>query len=466
MKDVIIIGAGIAGLSAGFELFKKNIDFQILETSDRAGGNIETRKIGDYLIESGPHTFSSLSKETIELVQDLGIEDLLQEAEPEAKKRYIYRNSQLTAVPSNLKEFFKTDILTKEGKITLLEELFIKKAEKEETVQEFAERRFGREVLKNFIQPFLNGLFAGDVQKLSADAVFPKLKELENKYRSIICGMVLSNKFRSLFKKLTLYSFIHGMETLPDAMYNKLKNKITLSAKDIEISRAKDFFIVNFKANNKTINYTANSILFALPAYAMSEFAYLLPKGYASEITQIEYAPIASVSQTVEKEKVKVFQNATEGFGFLCTKEPHRKLLGTIWTSSIFPNRSPKDKMLLTSYLGGALYKKITDQTEEEIANLTAKEVSEVMQISDPGSIKTLHIKVHTNAIPQYNIGHINRIKKLEELMNKNTGLFFTGNYLHGISINDTIRTSKAVVEKINNFLEAIIKEEKTLVVN
>ena len=277
--------------------------------------------------------------------------------------------------------------------------------------------------------------------------------------------MLLSNKFRSLFKKLSLYSFIYGMETLPDALYNKIKNKVTLNAQNIEISRAKDFFIVNFKANNKTINYTANSILFAVPAYAMSEYAYLLTKGYASEITQIEYAPIASISQTVEKEKVRAFHSMpTEGFGFLCTKEPHRKLLGSIWTSSIFPNRAPKDKMLLTSYIGGALYKKIADQTEEEIANLTTKEVSEIMQISDPSTIETLHIKVFINAIPQYNLGHINKIKKLEELMSKNTGLFFTGNYLYGISINDTIKTSNAVVEKIKDFLETTVQKEEVLI--
>ncbi len=465
MKDVIIIGAGIAGLSAGFELYKNNIDFQILETSDKVGGNIETLKIGNYLIESGPHTFSSMSEETLKLIEDLGIEDLLEKANPNTKNRYIYRNG-LMPIPTGLQGFIKTDILSKEGKKILLEELFIKKEEKEETVQEFAERRFGREVLKNFIQPYLNGLFAGDVQKLSASAVFSTLKGLENKYRSILCGMFLSNKFRNSFKGLTLYSFKDGMETLPNAIYNKLKNKIMLGAKDIEISRAKDFYIVNFKVNNKTINYTANSILFAVPAYAMSQYAYLLPKGYASEITQIEYAPIASVSQVIEREKVKVFQTIPEGFGFLCTKEPHRKLLGTIWTSSVFPDRAPSDKLLMTSYIGGSHYKKIIDQSKEEIINLTSKEVSEIMQILDVNSIETLYVKVFTNAIPQYNLGHRDKIKKIEELTDKNTGLFFTGNYLYGISINDTIKTSKLTVEKIKGFLEIIVKKENLLAVN
>lgn len=461
MKDVIIIGAGIAGLSAGFELYKNNIDFQILEPANRAGGSIKTVKIGDYLVESGPNTFNSLSKEIMELVKDLDIEDLLQAANPQVKKRYIYRNGQLMPVPSTLKEFIKTNILSREGKMMLLEELFIKKENKEETVQDFIERRFGREILKNFIQPYLNGIYAGDVQKLSANAIFPKLKELETKYRSIICGMFLSQKSRSSFKGLTLYSFINGMETLPDKIYNQLKNKITLDAKDIEISRAKDFYIVNFKSNNKIINYTANAILFALPAHNMSEFAYLFPKSYASEITQIEYAPIATVVQTVDKSIAETrLGMPIEGFGFLCTKEPHRKLLGTVWTSSVFPNRAPSDKILLTSYVGGALNKKITDQSEEEIANLTAKEVSESMQISNPALLETIYVKVHTNAIPQYNLGHMSRIKKIEELMDKNYGLFFTGNYLYGISINDTVKTSKLIVERIKRFLDITIKKQ------
>ena len=261
-----------------------------------------------------------------------------------------------------------------------------------------------------------------------------------------------------------MYSFVDGMEMLPNQIYNKLKNKITLSAKEIEISRAKDFYIVNFKVNNKIINYTANSILFAIPVYAMSEFAYLLPKGYASEITQIEYSPIATVVQAIEKSNVGVYRSTPEGFGFLCTKEPHRKLLGTIWTSSIFPNRAPSDKILLTSYIGGALNKKIIDQSEEDIANLTAKEVSESMQISDVNSLQTLYVKVHTNAIPQYNLGHKDKIKKIEELMDKNLGLFFTGNYLYGISINDTIKASKAAVEKIKGFLSTVVKSQEVLV--
>ncbi len=450
MKDVIIIGAGIAGLAAGFELHKNNIDFQILETQDRVGGSIETISKDGYLIDTGPQTFSSISKETFELIRNLNIEDSLEEANPSSKKRFVYLNNQLTPIPNGLMEFLKTELLSKDGKITILEDFVIKNIDKEESVEEFFTRRFGREVLKNIIQPFLNGVYAGDVKKLSANAVFPKLKELEEKYNSVLLGFILSQMFSNSFKKLTLCSLKEGMECLTKTLYEKLKNKITLNTQNIEISRAKDFYIVTFKNNNKTINYTTNAILFATPTHKLLDFNYLLPDIYVTDYFNIEYEPISVVVQSINKSKLK---DPLNGFGYLCTKEPHRKLLGTIWTSSVFPQRAPQDKILLTSYIGGAHYRKITELSEEEISNLVSKEIAEILQIQDQSSIETIHIKTHHHAIPQYNLGHTEKVKRIEDLMNTNAGLFFTGNYLYGVSINDTIKTSKRITKKIVNFL-------------
>ena len=460
MKDVIIIGAGIAGLTAGFELQKSNIDFQILESSDRIGGVIETLKISDCLIETGPNTFSSLSKETLGLVKDLECEDSLIEASPDSKKRYIYINSHLKPVPANPIDFLKTDILSRAGKWTVFEELFIPKEEKEETVEDFFTRRFGREVLKNLIQPYLNGVFAGDVKKLSTSAVFPKLKELENKHKSVLLGFILSKQFKQA-EKLTLYSFEEGMEFLPNEIYKKIKTKVTLNAKNIEITRAKDCFIVTFKINNKTINYPANSVLFAIPAYKVLDYNHLFPHHYLTEIFHTEYLPLCVASQIVDKSKLKF---DLDGFGFLCTKEPHRKLLGTIWNSSIFSKRAPANKVLMTSYMGGAYHKKVIDQTEDEIKTLFTKELCETLHISDHNSLETLNIKIHTHAIPQYNLGHTEKVNRVIEFMSKGYGLFFCGNYFSGISINDTVKTSKEVTEKIKIFLNTQTKKKEVTV--
>lgn len=451
MKDVVIVGGGLAGLTAAFELGKSSLDFHLLETTGRVGGVIETINVGDYLIETGPHAFNSLSQEIVDLVSELGLKNDLLEGPASSKKRYIYDGSKLISVPMSLAELIKTTVLSKEGKLTLLEEFFIRKEDKEESVEEFISRRFGREVLKNVIQPFINGVFAGDVKNLSANAVFPKLKDFELKYKSVFLGFLLSSGFKRPFRKISLYSLKNGLEMLTKELYKKLSQKVTLNAKDIEITRAKDFFIVNFKINNKTITYTTNSVLFATPAYKVLQYSHLFPYESLLENFQIEYVPVATINQVVESSRIGV---ELDGFGFLCVKEPHRKLLGTIWTSSVFPKRATENKTLLTSYVGGAYYKKIVNQTDEEIKNIVTKEVSEILKIQDPNCVDTIHMKLNHSAIPQYNLGHTKRVKEIEQFMDKNYGLFFTGNYLYGISMNDTVKTSKNITNKIKNFLE------------
>lgn len=448
MKDVIVIGSGIAGLSCGLELEKENIDFQILEEKDRTGGAIESVRFNDFLVETGPHAFSSNSKEILDIVKDLGIENLLLEAKTESNKRYIFLNNNLVPLPRNPFELYKTDLLSKDGKYTILEELFIPREDKEETVEQFISRRFGREVLKNVIQPYLAGVFGGDVIKLSANAVFPELKDLEKKYKSIILGYFLSGKFKK--SKMSFYSFKEGMETLTRSISNKLKNKITLNVSNLQVTRAKDYFIVSYKVNNKQLNYTTNAVLFATPAYKVLNYPHLFPSKKYMEIFETEYIPMAVVSQAVDKSKVGTNM---DGFGFLCAYEPRRKLLGTMWDSVVFPGRSPANKTILTSFIGGTYHKKIVEQSKDEIIGQVSKEVAEIMWIANKDDLETIHIKVHEHAIPQFYKGHLEKVRNLEDMMNKNFGLFFTGNYLYGISVNDTIKTTKKVVNKIKNFL-------------
>lgn len=404
MKDVIIIGAGIAGLSAAIELQKENIDFHLLELSDRTGGNIESLNIEGHIVENGPYTLTSSNSDLLSLVDELGIKNELIEADPDSRKRYIYLQKKLVKLPSGLQELYKTDLLSKEGKKTLLEEFFIPKVEKEETVEEFISRRFGREVLKNIVQPFLCGVYAGDVKKLSANAVFPKLKELERNYKSVLLGFPISKGINSFKGKHTLFSFREGLSKLTDTIYSKVKNKVSLQIQNLEIIRAKDYFVVNFIANKKVFNYTTNAVLFAIPAYEMHRFSHLFPDKETMALFNIDYAPIVTVAQTIKKENLK---QPLDGFGFLCSKEPHRKLLGTIWTSAIFPSRSTPDEALLNSFIGGAYHPKVVSQSEGEIEALVKKELCEIMNISSSELLKTINLKIYEKAIPQYYIGHL-----------------------------------------------------------
>lgn len=453
MKDVIIIGGGIAGLSAALELQKDNVDFELLEKSNRVGGNIESLNLEGHLVEKGPYTFTSSSKEIFELINDLDLKDELIESSDKSVNRYVYFQKQLMKVPMSIQELYKTDLLSKEGKKTLLEEFFIPKVDKEETVEEFISRRFGREILKNLVQPFLCGVFAGDVQKLSANSVFPKLKELERKYNSILAGIPLSKGFNFSKEKHALYSFKQGMEVLPKKLAVQLGRKINYEVENIEIARAKDYFVITFTSSGKAYNYTTNAVLFATPAGEVLNYSHLLPNKESQDFFNIDYTPIATVAQTIKESKVKM---NLDGFGFLCTKEPHRKLLGSIWTSSIFPNRSNGDEILFNSFIGGAYHPKVTKQSIEEIADLVSRELVEILKLSKSAQLKTINVKLYEKAIPQYAMGHVGRLRSVEEIMDRDFGLFFTGNYLYGISINDTVKTSKLMANRIKRFLQSI----------
>lgn len=453
MKDVVIIGAGIAGLSCGLELNKAGMDFHILEASNRPGGLIESVRKDDYLIESGAHIFSSSSKALMDVIKDANLEDELLEASEDAKKRYIYLDNKLISIPRGPKEFINSKLLSKEGKMTIFEEFFISSTKHDESVEQFFQRKFGREVLKNIIQPYLAGVFAGDVKRLSAQAVFPELKKLESRYKSVLLGFFLSGKFKNFSSKTKFYSFKEGMGTLPKGIYEKIKQHVSFNTSDIQVNRAKDCFIVSFKQGGKQVSYTTDSVIFAVPAYKVLEYSHLFPNRNTMELFELEYLPMAVVSQAIDKSKLK---KDLDGFGYLCAQEPRRKLLGTLWCSSIFKNRSSRDKELLTSYIGGSYHKKVNEQSEEDIFSQVSKEVSEIMEISNPGDLENIHISVHSKAIPQYNLGHLDKVKKVEDMMGKNFGLFFTGNYFYGISINDTIETSKKVVAKVKEFLKIV----------
>lgn len=456
MKDVVIIGAGIAGLTAAYELSKDSVDFHVIETSDRVGGNIKTKKVDGFSIEEGPYTLTSSGKDVLGLVSELGLDESLVEAKSESKNRYIYHQKKLIPVPMSPKELYKTELLSSDGKKTLLEEFFISKVDKEETIEEFVSRRFGREVLKNLVQPFLCGVYAGDVKKLSANAVFPKLKEIESKFKSVLIGLPLSKGLQFKKDKHTIYSFKEGMEQLPKEIYKRIQKRVSLSVSKIEVVRAKDYFVVTYEVGGKTISYTTNAVLFATPAYTVLNYSHLLPNKKSIELFETEYLPLATVSQIVDKSKVKT---KLDGFGYLCTKEPHRKLLGTIWTSSIFPQGN--DKALLSSFIGGAYFPKVASAKESEVKNQVSKEVAEILKISKPSELKTINYKLYPKAIPQYYLGHGERVSEVEKIMDSEYGLFFTGNYLYGISINDTVKTSKKMVNKIKVFLEKVKLKSK-----
>ena len=401
-----IVGGGISGLSLAYYL-QNEFEITIFE-KEKWGGKAYTQKIDNYLFEEGVNGFLSNSPKTLELCKEIGINPI--RANENAKKRFIYDN-KLIEIPTKPIDFLKSDIMSLSGKIRILKEFFIKPVcNKEESVEEFANRRLGKEFTQKMMVPMLAGIYASTPEITSMNAAFPRLKKIECEYGSLFKGMMKLK--RGGQPSGELHSFEYGMSEFIDKLKEKTKAKFI--QKEIkEIDELKKF----------------DKIVIATPAY---EAAEILKKydTLSNLLKKINYNPVAIVGFDFDDIK-------PVGFGILTIKE---KTLGILMDKYIFPNRNGIRVML-----GGARYSEIKNLTEKEIIDLARKDIEKITGAKNP---KITWLKLHKKAIPNYSLGHQNLVKKILEEAKK-VGIILTGNAYKGVSFNDCIRNSYELSQKI-----------------
>ncbi len=394
-----IVGGGISGLSLAYYL-QNDFEVSVFE-KDKWGGKAYTQKIGNYLMEEGVNGFLSNSPRTLELCESIGIKPVM--ANENAKKRFIF-DDKLIFLPVKPFDFLKSDIMSFSAKIRILKEFFIKPVcDKEESVAEFADRRFGKEFTKKMMIPMLAGIYASTPEKTSMNAAFPKLKKIECEYGSLFKGMMKLKKGGQPSGEL--HSFEYGISEFIQILKNKTKAEfINKEIKDIDELESFD------------------KVVIAAPAYEAAEILKRYEK-LSTLLSKIEYNPVAIVGFDYEDIK-------PVGFGILSIKE---RTLGILMDKYIFPNRNGIRVMV-----GGARYPEIQKMSQEEIIEIAKKDVEKMTGAKNP---KFTWIKVHKNAIPNYSLGHQ---KLVEEIMNeaKKNSVILTGNAYNGVSFNDCIKNS------------------------
>lgn len=376
----------------------------------------------------GPFSFLPKAKILLELARELGVSGELIEALPSiARNRYVLKNSKLFLVPLSPKQFIFSSLLSWAEKLRFLMEPWAKgPPSHEETVAEFARRRAGEGFLKNLIEPFVAGVVAGDVSRLSLPALFPIFAELEKEYGSLLKAF---RKRRVSGAKPTLYSFKNGLQTLPEAFTQKY------------------FSQIRFNANVSDLSSINGPVVLAVPAFAAAEILRPLDAEAAGLLDSIPYAPLALIHLVYKKNQI---QNPLKGFGFLSVKSPE-PLLGAIWASAIFPNRAPEDEVLLSCFLGGALHPEVLTMRDSECLACVKKTLASCLGIR--GEPIHLWIKRYEKAIPQYELGHGAKIKtileRLQRTGRKSGPIFLAGNYLAGVSLGETAEHAKKVAEGI-----------------
>ncbi|MBL8150671.1 MAG: protoporphyrinogen oxidase [Blastocatellia bacterium] len=450
--DTIVIGAGITGLVASYKLCKQGQKVALLEASDRVGGVIRSEQKQGFLVEYGPNSFLE-SGETTELITELGLNEELVSANPKAP-RYIYFRDRLEAVPMSPPALIATRLLSVKGKLRLLSEPFVAPRrfnDEEESLASFVCRRFGQEVHDRLFSPFVSGVYAGNTELLSASACFPKLTDLEKEHGSLFFGMVKTIFAKREAKKAKsssrLSSFRSGMQTLPHRLAEKIGNSLLLSAKieKINISQQSPKYSVEFVRDGQRYSFTSDNLIVATPTKIVVELLGDQLPELSKELETIEYTRLAVIHLSF---KVSDIARSLNGFGFLIPRGQSVRTLGTIWNSSLFPNRAPEGEVLFTSFIGGAHDLGAVELRDEELVAIVSGELKKILSTS--ADAKLISLWKWQKAIPQYCIGHVAKLKRIEAAVKGQKGLYLAGNYLQGVSVPDCVSRAIKIAEDIN----------------
>ena len=446
---ILIVGAGISGLACAYYLRKSGIDAQIVEASSRPGGMIRSDRREGFLFELGPQSFSS-APQLVDLCRDLGIANQLVTAPPRAP-RFLVIERQLKQAPLSPPAFFTSSLFSARTKGSVLRDLLgqTKPPDADESVAAFIRRKFSAELLEKLVGPFVSGIYAGDPEKLSLRASFPQLHEAERTSGSVIRGMLRAAKSKPKPRhKPSLQSFREGNETLVRALAANLGPALRAGVSVTEIRRANignpATCEVTLSANGSTEQLSTDGIVLATPAGTTASLLRNIHSELASVLSFFDYAPVAVVSLGYPKIAAG---HSLDGFGFLIPRSEKLRTLGTVWNSSLFPARAPEGHALLTSFIGGATDPQAVTLSPDELASLVHKEIAPLLHIRQPPTFS--NVALYLRALPQYNLGHSERIAALKKLTEALPGLWLTGNYLHGPAIGACIEQAQSIANEI-----------------
>jgi oxygen-dependent protoporphyrinogen oxidase len=464
MPTVVIVGAGISGLSLAFRLRQQapETTIHVLESSPRIGGKIWTERRDGFLIESGPNGFIDLKPSGLDLCRDLGIANqLISGSEIARQNRYLFRGAGLEPLPNSLVSFLFSPVLSLKGKLSLLAERLRPRSKEttEESVADFARRRLGPEVAENLADAFVSGIHAGDPALLSLPAAFPRLAALEHEYGSILRGMsALRRQRRQLARSQgqntpppqRLWSFPGGLRVWIESLAGRLASPPRVGIEVDALSPPKEPQGDWRLAAKSGETWNTDAVVLTCPG---PEQAYLLDPldaELAERVGSIAYAPISVVALGYRVADVPTPLN---GFGYLTPQRLKRDVLGVQWCSSIFPARAAESHILLRVMCGG--------WGRQDIASWDDARLNEAVRAELRASLGIVEAPIFQQsirwprALPQYQLGHLDRVRWIEKRCQTHRGLFLGGNAYGGVSLNDCAERAVFLAGEITNFLRS-----------
>ena len=451
MRDAIILGGGISGLTAAYLLQRDGFDSLVLEKADGPGGPISSLRRDGYLHERGPNSLLLPDPWVEELVSELELGPHLLETDPAASKRFIVKNGRPVPVPSSPLQAATTSLFSLKGKLGFLSEPFRSPISEEpaasETVAAFVTRRMGKDFLDYAIDPFVSGVYAGDPHQLILEHAFPLMRSFERDGGSIIRGALAYNKKRrgegAAYKKRSV-SFDEGLGLLPTTLGRKLGDRLRLSASVTDIEFADGSWQVRWRRGEENFQAVARQLIVCLPSYTIKTLNW--PEGIRNALDRapdLSYPAVHSLAIGFKRSEVK---HPLDGFGMLVPSKEPQTILGALFNSSLFPHRAPEGYVLLTAMLGGVRHPELADATEDELLDAALTDLRPLLGIK--GEPSFTHVVSWPRAIPQYTSAFGNWRDTLHSLEKRHSGLFFGGSAIDGIAMGAALMSGKRQAER------------------
>jgi oxygen-dependent protoporphyrinogen oxidase len=461
MPRVLIVGAGITGLTVAYRLRQVAPSAQviILEERTRPGGTVWTERHDGFQVEIGPNGFLDTKPTTLALCRDLGLhERLLAASESSARNRYLFLGGRLRPLPGSAGAFLRSDLLSWRGKVDLLLERFRRPRRDgaDESVDAFARRRAGPEAAEVFADALVTGIHAGDPRLLSVRAAFPRLAALEAEHGGVLKGLAHTARRRRREaaargeappRSGRMWSFREGLRLLIETLADILPDKPLLGAAAHSVARGPNEWSVRGEGKDA---WTADALVLACPAYRQAALLAELDPELADQVSRIAYNRVAVVALGYRRTDVP---GDLDGFGYIAPQRTGRDVLGVQWCSSIFPDRAPPGLVLVRAMSGGWHRAEIAGWPNDRLLGAVRHELWLAMGIEAAPVFH--HIVRWDRAIPQYHLGHLERVAWVEQRLARHPGLFLTGNAYHGVALNDCTEQGAVVAARVKQFLDA-----------
>jgi oxygen-dependent protoporphyrinogen oxidase len=466
VKPVAIIGGGITGLTAAFYLQKAGIPVTLFEGSDHVGGVIRSVRQNGYLAEWGPNTILETSPKISQLVSDAGLSERRLDPAPGSEARYLVRRKRPVEMPGSPLEFLTTPLFSLGAKLAVLKEPFVspRRDSTEESIAEFVTRRLGREFLDHAIDAMVAGVYAGEPASLSVQQAFPKLAALEQTYGSLIKGQILGGRERRKRGEISKdrapkFSFDEGLQVLPETLRARLGDAALLNTTVTALRQIPDGWSVESSRGGAVSTSEHSAVIHAGTAHGLAKLRLSLAgsSGDAGRIldltpfSEIRHPAVASVVLGFRRKDVAF---PCSGFGALIPRVEGFKILGTIFSSSLFPNRAPAGHLTLTSYIGGERHPDLALLSQDELFEITRRDLA--LLLGAKGKPTFQHAAHYPKAIPQYNIGYGLHRERMTDIERSAPGLFFAGHYRDGISLGDSIVSGCKIAERVEMYLKSM----------